>query len=123
PTRARLVAGAATAQTVEAVAESLPAAHWSRQTINEGSKGPLVADMAALRVIAVRGGLPGPEVWLVLRRNVLTGELKTYLSNAPADTLLATLVRLSGMRWPIEATQSGDPQVPADPYASLARAT
>jgi SRSO17 transposase len=26
----------------------------------------------------------------------------TYLCNAPADTPLATLVRLSGMRWPIE---------------------
>ncbi|MGH8057415.1 MAG: IS701 family transposase, partial [Candidatus Entotheonellia bacterium] len=107
PTRARLVAGAVAAPTVEAVAESLPAAQWSRQTIKEGSKGPLVADMAALRVIAGRAGLPGPEVWLVLRRNVLTRELKTYLSNAPADTPLATLVRLSGMRWPIEATQSG----------------
>ena len=57
---------------------------------------------AALRVIEVREGLPGPEVWLVLRRNLLTGELKTYLSNAPIDTPLATLVWLSGMRWPIE---------------------
>jgi SRSO17 transposase len=58
--------------------------------------------VVALRVIAVREGLPGPEVWLVLRRNPVTGELKTYLCNAPADTRLATLVRLSGMRWPIE---------------------
>jgi SRSO17 transposase len=32
----------------------------------------------------------------------LTGELKTSLSTAPAATALATLVRLSGMRWPIE---------------------
>jgi hypothetical protein len=39
---------------------------------------------------------------LVLRWNPETGELKTYLSNAPADTPLATLVRLCGMRWPIE---------------------
>ena len=73
-----------------------------RRTIKEGSKGPLVARFAALRVIALREGLPGPEVWLVLRRNLVTGELKTSVSNAPADTPLATLVRLSGMRWPIE---------------------
>ena len=46
--------------------------------------------------------MPGPEVWLILRRNVLTGELKTYLSNAPVDIPQTTLVRLSGMRWPIE---------------------
>lgn len=102
PTRVRVVDGAPAAQTVQRVAESLPAAQWSRQTIKEGSKGPLVADFATLRVIAVREGLPGPEVWCVLRRNVRTGELKSYLSNAPADLSLATLVRLSGMRWPVE---------------------
>jgi SRSO17 transposase len=101
PTRARLGAGTAAAHTVGAVAESLPAAPWSRQTSTEGRQGPLVADLAALRVIAVREGLPGPEVWLVRRRNVLTGELQTSLRNAPADTLLTTRVRLSGRRWPI----------------------
>jgi SRSO17 transposase len=63
-----------------------------------------------LRVVAVRHGLPGPEVWLVLRRNVSSGELKTYLSNAPAETALPTLVRLSGMRWPIETCFEGGKQ-------------
>jgi SRSO17 transposase len=102
PTRARVVEGALAAQTVVAGAAGLPAERWSRQTMKEGSKGPLVADCAAVRVIAMREGVPGPEVWLVLRRNTQTGELKTYVSNAPVDTPLATLVRLSGMRWPIE---------------------
>jgi SRSO17 transposase len=98
----RVLAGEATPDAVVQLAASLPADRWVRRTIKEGSKGPIVADMAALRVIAMREGLPGPEVWLVLRRNLGTGELKSYLSNAPADTALATLVRLSGMRWPIE---------------------
>jgi SRSO17 transposase len=102
PTRTRVRAGEAKPAEVAHVAASLPADRWVRRTIKEGSKGPLVARFAALRVGAVREGLPGPEVWLVLRRNRLTGELKTYLCNAPADTPLATLVRLSGMRWPIE---------------------
>ena len=70
--------------------------------MKEGSKGPLVADCATVRVIARREGLPGPEVWLVLRRNAQTGDLKTSVSNAPADTALPRLVRLSGMRWPME---------------------
>jgi SRSO17 transposase len=61
-----------------------------------------VADFATVRVIAVREGMPGPEVWLVLRRNLETGELKTYLSNAPATTLQARLAWVSGMRWPLE---------------------
>ena len=102
PTRTRVLAGEAAPEAVAQLAASLPADRWTRRTIKEGSKGPLVARFAVLRVIAVREGLPGPEVWLVLRRHVLTGELKTYLSHAPADTPLAALVRLSGMRWPIE---------------------
>ena len=60
-------------EVVAQLAASLPADRWVAHTIKEGSKGPLVARFAAMRVIAVREGLPGPEVWLVLRRNVLTG--------------------------------------------------
>ena len=62
----------------------------------------MVAAFAAMRVVAVRDALPGPEVWLVRRRHLETGELKTSLSNAPVDTALATQVRMSGRRWPIE---------------------
>ena len=62
----------------------------------------MVAEFAAIRVVAVRDTLPGPEVWLVLRRHVETGELKTSLCKAPADTPVETHVRMSGMRWPIE---------------------
>jgi SRSO17 transposase len=39
---------------------------------------------------------------LVLRRHGETGELKTYLCHTPGDIALAALVRMSGMRWPIE---------------------
>jgi SRSO17 transposase len=84
------------------IARSLPPASWSRHSIKEGSKGPIFADFAALRVVAVRDGLPGPEVWLVLRRNLETAEVKYYLSHAPAETPLSELVRISGLRWPIE---------------------
>src|SRR5712692_5116850 len=102
PQRERLVEGAPEARTVLAMAGALPAEAWIRQTIKEGSQGPMVADFAAIRVVAVRDTLPGPDVWLVLRRHLETGELKTYLSNAPVDTALETHVRMSGMRWPIE---------------------
>ena len=102
PTRVQLCPGEPQAQEVATIAASLPAAQWVRQTIKEGSKGTLVADFAALQVVAVREGLPGPEVWLVFRRNPATGELKCYLSNAPAQTALSTFAWLSGMRWPIE---------------------
>jgi SRSO17 transposase len=87
---------------VDDTADSLPAQQWSRHIIKEGSKCPIVADFAALRVTGVRDGVPGHEVWLVLRRDVMTRELKYYLSNAPAETEPTTLVRISGMGWPIE---------------------
>ncbi len=61
-----------------------------------------MAEFAIVRVIGVRDGLPGEEVWLVLRRSLTDGELKTYLCNAPADIPLVRLARMSGMRWPIE---------------------
>jgi SRSO17 transposase len=104
PTREQLVEGEPAPETVRHLADTLPATDWTRHTIKEGSKGPLVADFAFLRVVVVRGGLPGPEVWLILRRAVSTGELKIYLCNAPVDTPQATLVRVSGMRWPIETS-------------------
>jgi SRSO17 transposase len=102
PTRRRVLAGEAPPDAVALLAAAVPPDRWVQRTIKEGRKGPLVAHCAALRVIAMREGLPGPEVWLVRRRNLATDELKTSLGNAPADIPLATLVRLSGMRWPIE---------------------
>jgi hypothetical protein len=102
PPRARLCPGHAEAEEGTAVAAGLSSAQWSRQLIKEGSKGPLVADFAVSRVVAVRAGVPGPEVWLVLRGNLATGEWKTSVCNAPVDPALKTLVRLSGRRWPME---------------------
>ena len=53
-----------------------------------------------------RGGPPRPlsrpDVWLLLRRNPATDELKCYLSHGPADMPAARLVWLAGLRWPIE---------------------
>jgi len=88
-------------------AAALPAGAGRRYRVLEGSKGPLVADFVAVRAVAVRAKLPGPEVWVLLRRKVSASDdgpaLKVYLSNAPADTPLAALVRVCGMRWPIES--------------------
>lgn len=107
PRRPRLHPHSARALRVDAIAAQLPAAAWQRYRILEGSKGPLVADFAALRVVAKRARLPAEEVWVLLRRKVEgppdVPELKYYLSNAPADTPLGALVWVSGMRWPIES--------------------
>jgi len=54
-----------------------------------------------MRGVAVRDTLPGPDVWLVRRRHLETGELKPSLSKARVATALETPGRMSGMRWPI----------------------
>ncbi len=110
PRRERLHPDSPSALPIEQIAAALPPAAWQRCRLLEGSKGPLVADFAALRAVAVRDRLPGPEVWLLLRRPLQDPaspgkepELKFYLSCAPPDTPLAELVRVSGMRWAIES--------------------
>lgn len=88
---------------VRDLVNQIPTAGWSRATIKEGSQGPIICDFAFLRGIEARENLPGPEVWLILRRNVADPTIiKYYFSNAPVDTPLEEFVRLSGMRWPIE---------------------
>lgn len=102
PTIRQLAVGEPASQTVAAVAAAFSTACWQRLLIKDGSKGPIMADLAAIRVTNSRQQLPGSSVWLVCRRNILTGEIHYFLSNAPASTSLNTFATIAGMRWPIE---------------------
>jgi SRSO17 transposase len=88
---------------VKELAARIPREGWTRATIKEGGKGPIICDFAFLRVVESRRNLPGPEIWLIIRRNIKgPSQIKFYFSNAPADTPVTEFIRLSGMRWPIE---------------------
>lgn len=103
PTRLRLHPNADRPLRVDEVVTRLPPQHWTRTTIKEGSKGPIVCDFAFVRLVEARRGLPTSDLWLVIRRNLDDpSQLKFYFSNAPANVSLLELVRISGMRWPIE---------------------
>jgi hypothetical protein len=81
----------------------VPADQWQRRKIKEGSKGPLVAEFACMRVTPIRDELPGQRCWVVFRRTLgFQPEVKFFLSNAPATCSLPEFVRVSGLRWPIE---------------------
>jgi SRSO17 transposase len=81
----------------------LPVGRWHRYTIKEGSRGPMVAAFTFERVTVVQDRLPGPRVWLVVRRSLgPQAEVKYHLSNAPATCSPVDLARMSGWRWPIE---------------------
>jgi SRSO17 transposase len=118
PTREHLVEGEPEPQRVDEIATAIPENDWAPYLVKEGSKGPLVAEFAFRRVVAVRDELPGPEVWLILRRSLgEEPELKTYLSNAPVDTVSTELVRMTGMRWPVEtAIEDGKDGLGMDDY-------
>jgi SRSO17 transposase len=91
---------------------------WHRHWIHEGSKGPLLAEFAILRVTPIHDRLPGIRQWLICRRSLGSqAEVKFYLSNAPSHCSSQELVRVSGLRWPIEtALQEAKGEVGMDHY-------
>ena len=115
---------------VETLAAQVARRRWQRYRVLEGRKGPIVADFVAVRAVAsrtgYREGLPGPEIWVLLRRPLpapglidptKAPELKYYVSNAAADTPLAELIRICGMRWPIEGCfEEGKGELGMDHY-------
>src|SRR5215213_6703079 len=70
PTKQRLKTASNRPYRVDELLRRLPKIAWVRGTVKEGSKGPIVCDFAFVRVTEARAGLPGPRVWLVIRRNV-----------------------------------------------------
>jgi SRSO17 transposase len=98
----------------EAVAAEamLAKSSWQRIMWRRGTKGPLRAKFAAVRVRVADGPevrlqgrtgqhLPGDEVWLVGEHRT-SGERKYYLSNLPPDTSLKHLASLIKARWVCE---------------------
>jgi SRSO17 transposase len=96
-------ASVSAAELLEARPEAFRTISW-----RVGTKGPLRAEFAALRVrvadgpVAARAQhLPGEEAWLVGEHRT-DGERKYYLANHPADTPLEALATLLKARWVCE---------------------
>jgi SRSO17 transposase len=51
-----------------------------------------------------RGALSPRTYWLLVAHNLATGEVKYFVSNAPADALVETLLRVAFTRWNVEHT-------------------
>jgi SRSO17 transposase len=86
---------------VDAWAAGVPPDGWRRLSAGEGTKGPRLYDWAFL---PYRGAPAGWAKGLLIRRKLdEPDELAFYLTLAPERTDLATLVRVAGTRWTIEA--------------------
>jgi len=94
------VTGARRRHPIGRVIRRLPYDAWHRITWAQGTKGPLAARFAAVRV---RPTPRGPDGWLLAERPLTPrGARKAYLLNLPASASLLELVRLARGRWPIE---------------------
>jgi SRSO17 transposase len=89
-------------------ADVLAPARWRRLVWRQGTKGPLSARFAAVRVVVADGPpnssgqhLPGAVAWLVGEWRD-TGEQKYYLTNHPAGTSLKRLASAIKARWSCE---------------------
>jgi SRSO17 transposase len=119
----RVKRNASPPEELRALVVSLPKAAWHRRLIHEGSKGPLRADFALLRVTPIHDRLPAVRQWLICRRSLgPQPELKFYLSNAPSHCATQELIRVSGLRWPIEtALEEAKGEVGMDQYTCTHR--
>jgi SRSO17 transposase len=91
--------GARHVQTAAAIAAQIPERDWQRVSWADGTKGPLAARFAALRV---RPAKSRGERWLLCERSVRDDERKYYVLNLDATATLRDLVTVVRSRWPIE---------------------
>ena len=86
-------------ESLAALANSLAPAAWHRIRWGRGTKGPLEARFAAVRVHIPKSR---SERWLLCQESLVDGERQYYFSNLPPTTRLTTLVRIARSRWAIE---------------------
>ena len=77
---------------------------WRRFRVKDGHKGPMVREVKQLRFYPVgEDGMPGDPLHLVVARDVLDpDELKFFVSNAPAETSVQTMLLVAFSRWRVE---------------------
>jgi SRSO17 transposase len=93
------VAADAPAESLAALANSLAPSAWHRIRWGRGTKGPLEARFAAVRVRIPKSR---SDRWLLCQMSLVDGERQYYFSNLPPTTPLTTLVRIARSRWAIE---------------------
>lgn len=103
----RLLAGSRKAQGVEDLLHHHPALRdqpWEPWRVKDGEKGPVVWEIKhALIYPKNEQGLPDQPYHLIVARNVLNrDQIKYFVSNAPPNTRLRTLLRIAFSRWRIE---------------------
>jgi SRSO17 transposase len=74
---------------------------WVEYHIKDTTKGPVVWRVRATRFV-LHAGEDRTEKWLLIAQNPLDGEVKYFLSNAPADMPVESLLMVAFTRWRVE---------------------
>jgi SRSO17 transposase len=103
----RVVAGSQTPLTVAEMMRfhrPLREQEWKRYRIKDGEKGPMVWEIKHVLIYPRNEeGLPEKSYHLVVARNVLDPtELKYFVSNAPPETSVQTMLLVAFSRWRVE---------------------
>jgi SRSO17 transposase len=117
----RLASGSRPARRVDALLEDrvLRAQPWRPWRVKDGDKGPMVWECKQTSLtVKDANGLPGQRLQLIIARNVLDrAEVKFFVSNAPAQTGLGTLLRVAFSRWRVERCfEDGKSEIGLDQY-------
>ena len=77
---------------------------WVGYHVKDGQKGPIVWEAKHTRIVMKNAeGLPGVALHLIVARNALdTNEVKYFVSNAPPQTQVSTLLLVAFSRWRVE---------------------
>jgi len=77
-------------------------ASWQMFRVKDTERGPEIWNVRAARFFPHEDQRYGEEGWLLAAQNVLSGEVKYFLSSAPSDTPVETMLRVAFNRWHIE---------------------
>lgn len=77
---------------------------WVKYRVKDGEKGPLIWEVKHTQItMKDEQGLPGLRLHLVIARNALDpSEIKFFVSNAPPETSVQTLLLVAFSRWRVE---------------------
>ncbi len=87
---------------VDYLANELDSLQWHRVYLRDSERKEMWCKLACLRVYPVNDSLPGNECWLVIRKNEGESDTKYQFSNAPVETSIEKLGKMSCSRYWIE---------------------
>ena len=110
-----LVSGLFRFERADQLAARIPAGAWRHLSAGQGAKGERLYAWARVAIRPLRE--PGRGHWLLVRRSLGDGELAYYVCYGPAETSLAELVQVAGLRWTVECGfQQGKGETGLDHY-------